>query len=123
MRPRPTIWVTLLAVAALGLTSGGASRAQNAPATSLQKARGLVQARDFQTAQPILERLVASEPDVVDPIAAAFDESGRMFVVEMRDYPFTSENNNLTTSELAKSQPSGRSSFSSGPPGVLIAKH
>lgn len=30
--------------------------------------------------------LVAAEPLVVDPIALSFDESGRMFVVEMRDY-------------------------------------
>ena len=52
--------------------------------------------------------LVASEPDVIDPIAMAFDENGRMFVVEMRDYPFTSDGDNLTTSELAKSQPQGR---------------
>ena len=29
---------------------------------------------------------VAAEPLVVDPIAIAFDENGRMFVVEMRDY-------------------------------------
>jgi putative membrane-bound dehydrogenase-like protein len=30
--------------------------------------------------------LVASEPLVVDPIAASFDEDGRLYVVEMRDY-------------------------------------
>jgi putative membrane-bound dehydrogenase-like protein len=33
-------------------------------------------------------QLVACEPDVTDPIDAAFDEQGRMFVVEMNDYPF-----------------------------------
>ncbi len=31
--------------------------------------------------------LVAAEPEVIDPVAVAFDEAGRMFVVEMRDYP------------------------------------
>jgi putative membrane-bound dehydrogenase-like protein len=31
--------------------------------------------------------LVASEPDVVDPVAIAFDEDGRLFVAEMRGYP------------------------------------
>jgi putative membrane-bound dehydrogenase-like protein len=31
--------------------------------------------------------LVASEPDVVDPVAMAFDEDGRLFVAEMRGYP------------------------------------
>lgn len=31
--------------------------------------------------------VVATEPQVVDPIAIEFDELGRMWVVEMRDYP------------------------------------
>src|SRR5688572_28546639 len=31
-------------------------------------------------------QLVAAEPDVIDPIALCFDEDGRMYVVEMRDY-------------------------------------
>jgi putative membrane-bound dehydrogenase-like protein len=36
---------------------------------------------------------VAAEPLVIDPIAMAFDEDGRLFVVEMRDYP---ERRNVT---------------------------
>src|SRR5437867_9964731 len=31
--------------------------------------------------------LVAAEPLVVDPIALGFDENGRLYVLEMRDYP------------------------------------
>lgn len=31
--------------------------------------------------------LVANEPQVVDPVSATFDHSGRLWVVEMRDYP------------------------------------
>lgn len=31
--------------------------------------------------------LAASEPQVIDPVSAAFDHLGRMWVVEMRDYP------------------------------------
>ncbi len=56
---------------------------------------------EFGTAQDSTERylsqltvhpdceiqLVAVEPAVIDPIAARFDEQGRMWVVEMRDYP------------------------------------
>src|SRR5438067_9785382 len=30
--------------------------------------------------------VAACEPNVVDPVAMCFDEDGRMFVVEMRDY-------------------------------------
>jgi len=32
--------------------------------------------------------LFAREPDVLDPVAVTFDERGRVFVVEMRDYPY-----------------------------------
>ena len=31
--------------------------------------------------------LFAAEPDVVDPVALTWDDQGRMYVVEMRDYP------------------------------------
>src|SRR5690242_1246842 len=31
--------------------------------------------------------LVACEPQVIDPVALRFDEQGRLWVVEMRDYP------------------------------------
>src|SRR5438552_14379150 len=38
---------------------------------------------------PSLEiSLFAAEPDVVDPVALTFDAAGRMYVVEMRDYPY-----------------------------------
>src|SRR5436309_14362430 len=38
---------------------------------------------------PALElSLFAKEPDIVDPVALTFDEEGRVFVVEMRDYPY-----------------------------------
>ena len=38
---------------------------------------------------PTLElTLFAREPDVVDPVALTFDEFGRAYVVEMRDYPY-----------------------------------
>lgn len=35
--------------------------------------------------------LVASEPDVSDPVDACFDEHGRMYVAEMHGYPFSQE--------------------------------
>ena len=40
-------------------------------------------------AHPALEISVfAREPDVIDPVAICFDARGRMYVVEMRDYPY-----------------------------------
>ena len=64
--------------------------------------------RAFRVAPGFEIQLVACEPDVVDPVAAAFDEFGRLWVVEMRDYPFTLDDENLTKSDLAHKQPSGR---------------
>ncbi len=42
----------------------------------------------FETVGGFEMQLVAREPLVNDPIAAAFDENGNLFVCEMRDYPF-----------------------------------
>ncbi len=41
----------------------------------------------FKLAKGFRADLVASEPDVVDPVAMAFDEDGRLFVAEMLGYP------------------------------------
>src|SRR5437588_8028267 len=54
-------------------------------------ATGPLSARDeqatFRLPKGFKIELVASEPDIVDPVAMAFDENGRMFVAEMRAYP------------------------------------
>jgi putative membrane-bound dehydrogenase-like protein len=41
----------------------------------------------FRLPRGFRAELVASEPDVIDPVAMAFDEDGRIFVAEMRGYP------------------------------------
>jgi len=38
-------------------------------------------------AEPFIMELVAAEPAVVDPVAITFDEQGRPYVAEYRDYP------------------------------------
>ncbi|WP_373650768.1 PVC-type heme-binding CxxCH protein [Schlesneria sp. DSM 10557] len=47
--------------------------------------------KSFKLERGFSLELVAAEPAVTDPIDAAFDEQGRMFVVEMNDYPFLPE--------------------------------
>ncbi len=44
--------------------------------------------KHFRVAEGFRIDLVASEPDVMDPVAMAFDEDGRIYVAEMADYPF-----------------------------------
>jgi putative membrane-bound dehydrogenase-like protein len=41
----------------------------------------------FRIPKGFRAELVACEPNVVDPVAIAFDEDGRLFVAEMRGYP------------------------------------
>ncbi|NUM53813.1 MAG: c-type cytochrome [Candidatus Hydrogenedentes bacterium] len=44
--------------------------------------------QSFRLADPNLHiEVAAAEPDVVDPVCVTWDEDGRMFAVEMRDYP------------------------------------
>ncbi len=44
--------------------------------------------KHFQLADASLRiELAACEPEVIDPVAIRFDEDGRMWVAEMRDYP------------------------------------
>jgi putative membrane-bound dehydrogenase-like protein len=43
--------------------------------------------KHFQLRPGLRIELVAAEPDVIDPVAIRFDEQGRMWVVEMIDYP------------------------------------
>src|SRR3989475_8269760 len=54
------------------------------PSVSLDPAEFIATAR---IAPDCKLELAAREPNVVDPVALAFDADGRMFVVEMRDYP------------------------------------
>ena len=53
------------------------------PAPVLSPAEALA---DLEVEPGFELQLVASEPDVVDPVALAFDEDGAMWVVEMRGY-------------------------------------
>ncbi|HEX4069979.1 MAG TPA: PVC-type heme-binding CxxCH protein, partial [Planctomycetaceae bacterium] len=45
----------------------------------------------FQVQQGFHLELVAAEPLIASPVDACFDENGRMYVAEMRDYPFSWE--------------------------------
>jgi putative membrane-bound dehydrogenase-like protein len=64
---------------------------ESAPPASGETANGPLSPRDeqatFRLPKGFEIDLVASEPDVIDPVAMAFDEEGRIFVAEMRGYP------------------------------------
>ncbi|MEX2288432.1 MAG: PVC-type heme-binding CxxCH protein [Planctomycetaceae bacterium] len=47
--------------------------------------------KTFKLERGFLLELVAAEPDVCDPVDACFDENSRMYVAEMRGYPYSHE--------------------------------
>lgn len=71
----------LLACRAVTAGEGRAVEVVNSP---LEPEESLAQ---FRLPPGVKIELAAAEPEVVDPVAVRFDEDGRMWVVEMRDYP------------------------------------
>ena len=71
-------WVPLL----LALGCGSAQSPPHSPQEALST---------FALPESFRIELVAAEPDVIDPVAMAFDAQGRLYVVEMRDYPYDPE--------------------------------
>ncbi|MFM7168863.1 MAG: PVC-type heme-binding CxxCH protein [Planctomycetaceae bacterium] len=62
----------------------------------------------FQLQQNFQLQLVAAEPLTTDPVAAAFDEDGRLFVVEMNDYPYTDKSTDQPGVERTTDLPIGK---------------
>jgi len=67
---------------------GAADERGHAPAAVKSPASPEESLALFELADPDLKvELAAAEPQVLDPVSIAFDERGRMWVVEMGDYP------------------------------------
>lgn len=66
------------------LTAGRAADPPMAVKSPLSPEESL---RHLELASGFEIELAAAEPEIVDPVSIAFDEDGRMYVVEMRDYP------------------------------------
>jgi mono/diheme cytochrome c family protein len=111
-----TAALTLLAAisaAALGASdkSGGAMdidpppAVNNIPAPHLTVAEALA---SFELEKGFAVSAIISEPAIIDPVAMAIDEDGRLFVVEMRGYM-------LDTEGKGEDSPSGRISVHEDP--------
>src|SRR5947209_5704467 len=79
-------FIVLWAVVGCQLLVGADTSIPLAPADAL---------KGFQLADDSLKiELAAAEPEVIDPVAIRFDEDGRMWVVEMTDYPLGNPDKN-----------------------------
>lgn len=73
------------------------------PATPPEKA-----ASTFEVLEGFTMDLVAAEPLVTDPVAITYDESGRAFVCEMNDYPYTDKAQHKPSQENPTDLPIGK---------------
>jgi putative membrane-bound dehydrogenase-like protein len=80
----------------------------NICATAQQPASPLTPERELATFQfadeELMIELVASEPDVVSPVAIAWDADGRLFVAEMLDYPNSTNGGRIKLLEAGDGQ-------------------
>ncbi len=112
MKPRsPSLLLFAASLLCVPLFSAEPSPAQAAaplafpsiPATPPDKAASTFEVLDGFTMQ-----LVAAEPLVTDPVAITFDESGRAFVCEMNDYPYTDKERHKASQENPTDLPIGK---------------
>lgn len=76
---------------------------QRIPATEPDEVEATFRVKDGFEMQ-----LLAAEPLVTDPIALAYDENGRAFVAEMRDYPYADPETARDWAEQTNQAPIGR---------------
>ena len=91
--------ILLLSLALLGADEPLPRFAAREPAEALAS---------FQAQQGFRLDLIAAEPLVMDPVAAAYDENGRLYVVEMSDYPHVDARNDRPFAENLGDPPIGR---------------
>ena len=77
--PASQLALAFVLIVAAGCGSGGPP---HSPAEAVET---------FRLPEGFHIELAAAEPDVVDPVAMSFDADGRLYVVEMRDYPYSPE--------------------------------
>ncbi len=102
MRIRPLIFGLLAVVI------GQAVAAQDEPFPRFPPRKPSEAVGTFQLLDGFQMQLLAAEPLIIDPVAGAYDEDGRLFVVEMSDYPYTDRKNDLPFQENTADPPIGR---------------
>ena len=95
---------TLLALAFLALAAAGF----DAPLPRTQPLEPAAALKSFQVRDGFRLDLLAAEPKVMDPVASAYDEDGRLYVVEMSDYPHVDPKNDKPFAENLGDPPIGR---------------
>lgn len=101
----------ILALLVCGQALSGPSVAEEPAAAALPRVAPLEPAevgKSFRLQDGFALQLVAAEPLVTDPVAGAFDENRRLYVVEMNDYPYTDKTTDKPNVERTNDLPIGK---------------
>lgn len=119
MKPPVPIWIVVLA--SLFLLAPSPARTQEKSIMSVPEKDAVTgelpavppkppqeAAETFRVLDGFRMELVAAEPLVTSPVAMTYDENGRAYVCEMRDYPYTDKEQHQPGQENPTDQPIGR---------------
>ena len=95
-------WIDLLARMASAQPTSAAPLPRIAPLAPADAISSFIARDDFEL------QLIAAEPLVTDPVAGVYDERGRLFVVEMNDYPYTDKTTDKPNVERTGDLPIGK---------------
>ncbi|MBA4019266.1 MAG: dehydrogenase [Pirellula sp.] len=107
----PALRWLLAAIALLGLGLGRIAPSGSDETSGFPRVRATEPGdvgRTFRTLHGFRMELLAAEPLVTDPVALEYDENGRAWVVEMRDYPYTDKSTDRPNVERLTDLPLGR---------------
>ena len=105
----PLLAVVITLMIAAGTTSAQTLAADERPALPRsQPVEPENASATFALKDGFTMELVAAEPLVTDPVAGAFDEDGRLYVVEMNDYPYTDKSTDKPNVERTGDLPIGK---------------
>jgi putative membrane-bound dehydrogenase-like protein len=106
---QPLLAVVITLMIAAGTTSAQTLAANERPALPRsQPVEPENTSATFALKDGFTMQLVAAEPLVTDPVAGAFDEDGRLYVVEMNDYPYTDKSTDKPNVERTGDLPIGK---------------
>ena len=109
VRSRYPLSIPLILIVAVWSLSGRATASDELPALPRsQPVEPAAAAETFALKDGFTMQLVAAEPLVTDPVAGAFDEDGRLYIVEMNDYPYTDKSTDKPNVERTGDLPIGK---------------
>ena len=109
VRSRYLLLIPSILIVAVWSLSGRATAADELPALPRsQPVEPAAAAETFALKDGFTIQLVAAEPLVTDPVAGAFDEDGRLYIVEMNDYPYTDKSTDKPNVERTGDLPIGK---------------